>query len=237
MFGLSSGPVVLGDDIATISEERLALIKKCLPQYTEMARPVDLFTALAPDTPRIFNLRVKKQWEEWNVVGVLNAEASPLTVDVRLNELGLNEELSYSVFDFWNEMYTGEVRGGSVKVDVPAYSIKVLRISEVRNHPWLLSTDMHVTQGGVEIVQLDWNADKGQLKGVCTRPAGEHGHLYFRLPPGWKPVNYEGLHVAKIREDNTVIVTKKLSFNVETLTWRIDFERTAEFKVGNYAGL
>ncbi len=237
MFGLSSGPVVLGDDIATISDERLALIKKCLPQYTKMARPVDLFTAAAPDPPRIFNLHVKKPWEDWNVVGVLNAGALPMSVALSLGDLGLDDaETPYTVFDFWNEMYMGEVVG-SMKIEVPAYSVKVLRISKARNHPWLLSTDMHITQGGVEIEQLEWNGDKGILKGVCTRPAGEQGNLYFRLPPGWKPVIYDGLNVAKIRSDNMVIAMKRLAFNVETVTWRVDFERTAEFKAGNYAGL
>lgn len=159
-----------------------------------------------------------------------------MSMELSFRDLGLEVDVPYTVFDFWSEKYVGEMTG-RVKVEVPAYSIKVLRISRAMPHPWLLSTDMHITQGGVEIERLEWHADKGYLKGVCTRPVGETGNLYLRLPPGWKPVSYDGLNVAKIRADNIVIAMKRLAFNVETVTWRIDFERTAEFAAGNYAGL
>ncbi|MFK7691625.1 alpha-galactosidase [Paenibacillus sp. HJGM_3] len=236
MFGLSSGPIMLGDDIATISPERLALVKKCLPPYERMARPVDLFTAVAPDTPKVFNLRVEKEWDCWNVVGVLNAGASVLSVDLHLGDLGLEADQAYCLFDFWNEMYLGEA-SATLHVEVPAYSVRVLRISRARPHPWLLATDMHVTQGGVELPRLRWDERRLTLQGVCTRPVGETGTLYFRLPPGWKPVRYEGLHAAKLRADNLVIVSKTLEFPVETVSWRIDFERYGEHAAGNYAGL
>lgn len=52
MFGLSAGPVMLGDDIATISDERLALVKKCLPPLLgdgQACRPVHVRSARLPE--------------------------------------------------------------------------------------------------------------------------------------------------------------------------------------------
>ncbi|WP_127585603.1 alpha-galactosidase [Paenibacillus koleovorans] len=223
MFGLSGGPIMLGDEIVSISEERLNLIKKCLPQYEKMAKPADLFTSVYPDWPKVFNLKVSKPWEEWQVVGLLNTEPTTKIFELAMHELDLDSQTDYTVFDFWDEMYLGEARG-TLTVEVPPYSIKVLRVSQARNHPWLLSSDMHITQGGVELEQLKWNPEKRYLQGVCVRPRGETGNLYFRLPKWWKPVRYDGLRTAKVPMDKSVLVMKRIDFPVETVTWRIDFE-------------
>ncbi len=51
IFGINGGPVMLGDDIDRISEERLDLIRKLFPRLPECARPLDLFSTTAPDSP------------------------------------------------------------------------------------------------------------------------------------------------------------------------------------------
>lgn len=235
MFALSSGPVMLGDDIATISEERLALIKKCLPQYYKMAKPADLFTSVYPDWPKVFNLKVDKIWDEWNVIGLLNTEATTKTFELGVRELELEKGVRYTVFDFWNEMYVGEI-SDTLTTEVAPYSIKVLRLAKARNHPWLISTDMHLTQGGVEVEQLEWNAEQQYLAGVSVRPKGEKGNLYLRLPKGWKPIDYKGLHTAKVPFDKSVIALKRIDFHEEWVKWRVDFEMEADTELATSQG-
>ena len=46
---------------------------------------------------------------------------------------------------------------GSVSIDVPPRSVKLLRIARDREHPWLLSTDLHVRQGQAEIEDCRWD--------------------------------------------------------------------------------
>lgn len=232
MFALSGGPVMLGDDISTIGEERLALIKKSLPPYNKMAKPADLFDAVYPDWPKIFNLKVEKDWDEWNVIGVLNTEPATVKMELSLDKLELEHGPTYTVFDFWNEMYLGEIKD-RLEVEVPPHHIRVFRIARSRPHPWLIGTDMHVTQGGVEIEQLEWNPNKRYLSGVCIRPKEETGNLFLKLPKGWKPVQYAGLQTAKVPMDKSLIVLKPLAFRTETLTWRIDFEPEDEAELHN----
>lgn len=236
MFAISSGPVMLGDDIATISDERLALVKKCLPPYHRMARPIDLFTSTAPDFPKVFHLPVVKDWDEWHIVTVLNANSAPLRQRIPFDVLGLPAGMKYVAFDFWNEEYLGEVQE-AMDIELSGQSVKVVRLCKARSHPWLIASDMHVTQGGVEVEHLEWDSARKILKGICTRPAGERGNLYFRLPKGWKPLSYEGLNVAKVCHDGTVIAMKRIAFPAETATWQLALEPYGEAVERDYSGV
>jgi len=87
IFGLSGGPVMLGDDIDRIAEERLALIKKVFPRTPDVAKPVDLFDSPYPDYPKVFHQHVKTEWDEWDVIGVLNYGDEPLVAPIALDRL------------------------------------------------------------------------------------------------------------------------------------------------------
>ena len=225
MFGLSAGPVMLGDDIAIIDEERLALIKKCLPQYERSADPVDLFTSVYPDYPAIFNLKVTKPWDKWNVVGILNLDCQTRQYNIGLESLGLDTGCKYQVFDFWEGMYSGDIEKELI-AEVPPFSIKVFRVSKMMNHPWLLSSDMHISQGGVEVESLKWDEKRKLLKAVCTRPVAENGNLYVRVPKGWKPLDYKGIKAAKVKDGGTIIISKSIWFEKETVTLDMYFEES-----------
>ena len=147
LFGMSGSPVMLGDDIDTISEERLALIRKVLPRTPDTAFPVDLFKRVLPeDYSRVLLARVRKPWGEWSVVGVFNMDREPRAVEITTRELRLDDKLSYRLFDFWDERYCGTVKE-RLTIHVPPISCRILRMEAERKHPWILSTDMHVRQG------------------------------------------------------------------------------------------
>jgi hypothetical protein len=108
VFGLSGSPIMLGDDIRTISEERLRLIKLCLPRTEEMARPVDLFEHVQPDDyARVLMLRVKTKWDSYVLAAVFNLDDVSQRTTLELSSLGLSAKGRYTVYDFWNEDYCG----------------------------------------------------------------------------------------------------------------------------------
>lgn len=223
LFALSSGPVMLGDDIATIDDERLAMVKKVLPQYTKSAVAADLFETDFPDCPKVFCLPVEKEWERWTVVGLVNLSEQPLQLAVLFEKLGLKPS-STTCFDFWNGQYCGLLTD-TLEAHVPSRSVRIFRIAEVKDHPWILSTDMHVLQGAVELTDVSWEEQTGTLTVCCSRPAGEAGTLWLRVPKGWKPVNYLGLHTVKTTMDDCVLATKKIHFTSEHMTEQFTFER------------
>ena len=76
IFGINGSPVMLGDDIDRVSEERLAIIRRVFPRLPECARPLDLFETPEPDFPKVFHLPVQREWDRWDLVAVFNLGAT-----------------------------------------------------------------------------------------------------------------------------------------------------------------
>ncbi len=224
IFGINGSPVMLGDDIDRISEERLAIIRRVFPRLPECARPLDLFDTRGPNSPKIFHLPVRRDWDRWDLVAVFNLGQHAVEQTVRLDRLGLDPQASYAVWDFWNERFQGVARG-SVTFSVGPESVRLLRIARDRDHPWLLSTDMHVRQGQAEILDCRWDQATSTLTLRAQRPAGEQGSIYVRAPVGWALADPKGLWIAKDGRDGSLIVRDALSFGSAPLDVRMQFRR------------
>ncbi len=224
VYGMGgSNPIMLGDDIRTISDERLAYIKKVLPRTPYSAVPVDLFDRVQPDDYcRIMKLPIKTDWDEYMLVAVYNADPKP--VELTLDFAGLGLEGNQVVYDFWNEEYRG-VFHDSFPVQVPAESCKLFRFTKYREHPWLIGTDMHIQQGAVDIEYVKWDEDTMTLTGRATRPAGEKGNVILLTPRNFKlktPVF--SLHTMKELLDYRVLVMVPLEFKDGYADFKLDFE-------------
>ncbi len=222
IFGLNGGPVMLGDDIDRISEERLALIKKVFPRTAECAVPVDLFDSPSPDYPKVFHQHVDAGWGEWEIVGVLNYGDEPLKKSVPLERLHVAPEDECLVWEFWNEQYLG---AATEQVDalVPPRSARIYRILKRPDHPCVLSTDMHVMQGQAELVEVSWDAETMTLSGTATRPAGETGNLFIYAPKGLCVCNPQGFWIAKDAASECLIIRCQLHFGDKPEPWSIQF--------------
>ena len=227
LFGISGSPLMLGDDIDTIAEDRLNLIKKVLPRTRSAPIPVDLFTRLdiEDDFVRIFVVPVSKPWGEWTVCAVFNLNEAFRRVELDAGLLRLERGASYRMYDFWEDAYRGIFKDTRT-AEVPANSCKVFRFEKVKAHPWILSTDMHVRQGEVELDTVAWDAEAMVLRGAAVRPLGETGNLYVVAPDGWKERHFNrGLNVAKSALDQALIIRKEITFDTEHKDWHIEFAR------------
>lgn len=211
IFGINGSPLMLGDDISRMTEERLAMIKRVFPRLPEAARPLDLFDKPEPGWPETFHLKVKRDWDEWDLVAVFNYRSKPLDEDIAFERLGLDPAASCVVWDFWNERYLG-VHKGSIRFTVPAQSVRLLRIARERAHPWVASTDMHVRQGQAEIAGARWNQATGELTIEATRPAGYRGSVFVRAPKGLAVKNPKGFYIAKDANDSSLIIRCDFDF-------------------------
>lgn len=233
LFGLSGNPVMMGDDIPSICEERLDMIKKILPITDNAMIPCDLFESCYPDTPSIYRYDVKKYYDEYTVMAIFNFENKPVTKSLNTHDI-MGDNSEYIVYDFWNEHCLGTACE-TVDVDVPAHDVRVLRFTKTRSHPWVIGTDMHLTQGDVEMKHLRWDPDEMTLKGVFNRPAGETGRVFIHIPKGLEPVDFRELFI--IREETQdinpdggkfIVGMKKLEFDVETMDFNIAFREIKE---------
>jgi len=225
LFGLSGGsPLTLGDDFRTIDPERLRLIKQCLPRTTGVPTPVDLFENVAPERYcRMLKLPVHTEWDDYLLVSVYNNDPQSYEGTIDFCRLGLSPGESYRVYEFWNGEYVGTFRG-RCPCSVPTGSIRLYRIHAARPHPWLLSTDMHIQQGAVEIEKLTWDESTCTLAGVATRPAGEQGNLFLHLPRNWRLVNHKGIRLMKEVLDMSAMACVPTHFASDRVEFVYQFE-------------
>jgi hypothetical protein len=129
------------------------------------------------------------------------------------------------MYDFWEETYCG-IYQGSRRVQVAGNSVAVLRLEELRPHPWILSTDMHVLQGEAELDEVSWDPETMTLQGRMTRAAGERGNLFVIAPDGFRERHFNrGLVVAKSALDNSLVIRKRMHFQQDVETWSLEFDR------------
>jgi hypothetical protein len=179
IVGLSGGNMISGDRMTDLDVPRLEILKKVFPSFGEAARPIDLFER---DRPEIFALRVKKKFGEWLVLGIFNAdEKAPAEKVIALDRLGLDASKTYVAFDFWKQKFFGELRE-QFTVRLEPASVVLLAIHERRGVPQLVSTDRHVSQGGVELESVEWSAATTTLSGVSLGPSGTEHNVYLYLP-------------------------------------------------------
>lgn len=192
IFGLNGSPLMIGDDVDRMSEERLALLRQQFPRLPETAEPLDLFSSPDPDHPKVFRLRVKAGWDEWDLLAVFNFGTDFLRRTL---------PASGAVWDFWDERYAG-VAEGTYEALVPPRSVKLYRVAAARAWPWLLSTDIHVRQGQAEVTAAAWDESALELGLTVNRP----GNLLLRVPPGFRLADPAGLWIAKDGTDGSLIV-------------------------------
>lgn len=212
IHAFSGGPTMLGDDIRTISEDRLSLIKKTLPRSQKVGRPVDLFDSPFPVGPRMFQRRIEKAWGRFDVVALYNFGPKTVTLTLDFVKLGLAVDAEMLVWDFWNEAFVGKA-AGALEVSVPAETVKVLRLTANVCTPTLLGTDMHVMGGEMEIEEFSYDATSMTCRLRANRPAGERGMVFVHAPDSVYVKNFDGLHVAKDARDNSLVIGVPLVFD------------------------
>jgi hypothetical protein len=226
LFGLAGGsPLTLGDDFRHIDPERLRMVKLCLPRTGGMPVPIDLFENVAPDSYcRMLKLPVATDWDDYTLVAVYNDEGEGYDGRLDFGRLGLDPGETWQVFEFWNEEYVGTFRE-SCPCAVPSGAIRLYRLSAARPHPWLLSTDMHILQGGVEVGALNWDEATQTLSGEANRPAGEKGNLFLHLPRQYRLINHRGVNLMKEVLDMTAVARAPIHFTDQPVEFEYRFER------------
>ncbi|HWB98330.1 MAG TPA: hypothetical protein VG672_16570, partial [Bryobacteraceae bacterium] len=212
IFGINGGPLMLGDDISRMDDGRLAMVKQLFPRLPECAVPLDLFDTPDPDYPKIFHLKIRRPWGEWDLLALFNYGTDTLRQSIPLERLSLDPRQPYAVWDFWNERYTG-AQSSVLQADVPARSVRLLRIARIEDHPFVLSTDLHIRQGETEIQDVRWDAGRMELAIHATRPAGYRGNVYVRVPQGLALKDPTGLWIAKDAGEGALIVRCPLEFS------------------------
>lgn len=181
-IALSGGMVFLSDAMAKLPPERRQIAALLLPPYGHSAVPLDVFEH---SLPLFFRLAIERPFQRWWLLGVFQWEDESSEVRVPLPAEPVH------VFDLWQGCYFG-VHQHEIRFSVmPPHSAKLLSLRPVANHPQIVSTTFHFSQGAVEIEDARFDAAERALTVRLTPPARREGEVIIHLPPPYREQRLE----------------------------------------------
>lgn len=157
-----------------LEPERLDMLKRCLPGHDCTARPVDY---LETNEPRIWLAGNDRM----HVIGLFNWDNGIKTIEYDMGKLGLDKEQAYVGYDFWADQFVAPLVG-TLNQTLPGRTCRVIAVKPVADHPVLVSTSRHITQGLVDVLEERWDAGSKTLSGKSKVVAGDLYELRIALP-------------------------------------------------------
>ena len=224
LIALSGGVVFISERLHELPPDRLDIIKKAMPVYRNpgkgypFGRPMDL---LENDPPEFWNLEVRKGFGKWNVVGLFNWSDQPHDKVIDLESLGLGSEMPFAVYDFWEGRYVGIVQD-SFEVNMKQVSSTILAIHPIKKHPQFLSSNRHITQGGIDLHDIRWDDIGMELSGASKVVKGYPYFMTIRVPEGFTSSKYEGCENAS-SSDRRILLLRISSQETGVMNWSVKF--------------
>lgn len=162
-------PFTLGDDLTALPKDRVDIIKKCIPAVD--AHPCDIRESALTTNFFTVNLSIAKSFEQWNIVDVMNLAETDQSVTIDFEDLGL-EKGKYLVYEFWNDEFVGLKDDGFVAELRPCAS-KVFAVRKFTGIPQVVSTTRHITQGGVDLLDVRYDENRKALSGISHVVKGD----------------------------------------------------------------
>lgn len=207
---------VSSEDYASLPPDRLDLLKRTLPSHGRAAKPVDLFEN---DIPRL--------WRVGNLVGAFNWDMSDRAIDYPLDQMDFAAGQEYAAFEYWTDSLLPPVRN-RLKLTLPAATSAVIALRPLADHPQLISTSRHITQGLVDVIAENWSGtelkgtsrlvggDPYQLRVLRSSTRGDWKFLRATAPPDVE---------VSTKEDGKLVRVTLKSARGGDIPWTLTFER------------
>ena len=144
-----------GDKLAELAPDRIKLLQQALPVVD--VHPTSLYPYFQ-HLP-VWNLHLKRDYGDWHVVALFNWDDEPAVVGFDWAEIGEPEDRAFACWEFWTESWQG-INQEHFEMQVPARSVRLLALQPYAAHPQFLTSDRHMSQGGVELWSQQWGEDR-----------------------------------------------------------------------------
>ena len=173
-----------GDKLAELAPDRVKLIQQALPACP--AQPAKLY----PQFGRlpVWDLHVSRPFGDWHVVALFNWGDAEERIGLGWGEIGEYAERRFVGWEFWTGTYLGE-KAGRLELEVPPRSVRLVALQPAAGRPQFLTSDRHVTQGGVELKGQVWSGRL--LKATVNVVGGFPMTVRFAVPEGFAVRNAE----------------------------------------------
>ena len=198
-----------GDKLAELAPDRVKLIQQALPVVdTHPAKLYPQFGYLP-----VWDLHISRPFGDWHVVALFNWEDETKTVGVYWTELGESSGRKFVAWEFWGNEFIGE-KAGRLELEVPPRSVRLVSLQPAAGRPQFLTSDRHITQGGVELRGQVWN-DR-TLMATVSAVGGFPMTVRFAVPEGFvmQDVMAEGAKTSWRKERDGRVVAVDVSSEV-----------------------
>lgn len=186
--------------------------------------PIDAlqFGTINPWWLNEYNLLPGGNWVVLNRINWSNQAAAKTTVTVA--DIGLDPQKEYVAYEFWSNRYLGLCKDGALVFDeLPAMGISSIAIREATDHPQVVSTNRHLSQGAVDLAFVGWN--ERILAGKSRVVAGDRYEVAVRVPEGYqlKAGTIDG-KPADITTDGELLRVACVPASTGEVVWRLEFD-------------
>jgi hypothetical protein len=229
-FVAVSGQFFLSSDwLPDLPADRLEIMKRCMASHSGIARPVDAFDKMLPS---IWLAKDKKSGTDRNILGLFNWETSTQKIRTSLSYAGLNNKTRYYAFDFWGNKVLRDIQG-AIEEELPSESCRVIALRASSNHPVVVSSSQHVTQGMIDLLKENWKGN--QLSGTSKLIAGDDYELRiagmndggkWKLNKAFIVGNANGVTIKVLPQTESgwlrIVIKSKDS---QVVNWRLEFKK------------
>jgi hypothetical protein len=192
-----------GDKLAGLSDSQMKILQQTLPVAD--VRPVSLYPyfSMLP----IWNLQVQSRWmDNYNVVALFNWEDEVKEISFTTEELGIQNEEKYLVYEFWKQKSYG-IMLNRFAMEVPAHSVRLLAIHRLKDVPQWISSDRHITQNGLELKNFQWNNQNRTLEGEIELIGSFPLIMWLHVPLSFSlsEVDCDGAQCKVKEEENDIL--------------------------------
>lgn len=199
-IGLTGQLYMASDFMGKLPKRKLELYQKTIP--TTPIVPIDLYPykiksnkvdragnyqgvvwsrPFVREFPRAIDLKVNSVAGIYDVVSVFNWQDQSAVEEIHFSEdLGLDADLEYLVFDFWNQKLNG-IFSNKIATSIPTHGTRVFVIKPVTDAPQFLSSSRHITNT-VSLKELDWDTAQSKISGSSEIVRGDDYSLFFHVP-------------------------------------------------------
>lgn len=161
----------------------------------------------------------------WVVLNRINwSNQAAAKTSVTLADIGLDPGKQYVAYEYWSNRYLGICNNGTLTFDdLPAMGISSIAIREATEHPQIVSTNRHLSQGGVDLVSAAWS--QNVLSGKSRVIRGDRYEISVRVPAGYKLKSgtIDGKPAATAT-DGELLRASYLPATTGEVAWRLEFE-------------
>lgn len=184
-FVAVSGQFFLSSDwLPDLPGDRIDIMKRCMASHHGIARPVDAFDKMLPSIWLASSVQSETQsgiqlGTQRNVIGLFNWDTTSQHIGCTISRAGLDDKTVYHAFDFWENKPLPDI-AGSIGAELPSESCKVIAVRAKTNHPVVVSTSQHVTQGMIDLLKEEWKSNErmgGTLSGISKVIGGDSYEL------------------------------------------------------------